>query len=135
MRILADRGIALKTYREAKHETGKIYCSGREIDADTVIVYENFEELIEETGSLSALHEVATLWLCTAYVFCKCGQYHPVLSDVPAEFQLRDIIVDVYGLSGASFTIPSDGPDGFKIVYVLQIDKVSKKIDELNTWY
>ena len=101
MRILADRGIALKTYREAKHETGKIYCSGREIDADTVIVYENFEELIEETGSLSALHEVATLWLCTAYVFCKCGQYHPVLSDVPAEFQLRDIIVDVYGLSGA----------------------------------
>lgn len=135
MKILEERGIALKTYQEAKPEIGKFTCKGVEISGDTVIVCEKYQELIEETGSLSTDHESVTLWSCTAHVFCKCGQYHPILSDIPAEYQLRDIIVDVYNRSGVYFTIPSDGPDGFVIVPVLRIEKVPKKIDDLNTWY
>lgn len=137
MKICKARGIALNTYGEAKiwDEIGKFYCSGHEIPDYTTVLYVNYEEQVEETGSLAIDHEIASLWFCKAYIFCHCGRTHPVLSDVPVESQLRDIIVTVYHRSGAAFKIPSTGPDGYKIVPVLLIEKVPKKIDDLNTWY
>jgi hypothetical protein len=136
MIILKDRGIALKTYNEAKRdrEIGKYECGGKEIDGDTTIIYEMFEERVEETGSLATDHELATLWLCTAHVFCKCGQYHDIISEISAEIQMLDIIYDVHGRTGISFVIPSEGPEGFLITPVLNIETVKKRIADIKKW-
>lgn len=134
MKRLKDRGIALKTYKEAKDEIGIYECNGKKIDDDTVIVYEMFDERFEETGSLAKDHELATLWLCTTHVFCKCGEYHDITSEIPVEYQMRDIIADVYGHTGISFVIPSEGPEGFLIAPVLNIEKVKKRIDDIKKW-
>jgi hypothetical protein len=137
MKIIKDRGLALKTYREATecNEIETFYCSKNEIPADTTLVYVMYSEMVDETGSLAYDHEIVTLWLCKVYIFCKCGQCHPVLSDEPLDYQLRDIITDVYAHTGASFKIPIDGPDGFKIIPILQIEIVPKKIQDINKWF
>jgi hypothetical protein len=134
--IFTDRGITLKTYKDAKQDIGEFHCLGHEIPDDTTIVYESYDETTEETGNIDAEHEIVTLWLCKSYVFCKCGQLHPIYSDEPIEDQLRDIIWDVHFQTGVYFGIPIENPpDGFKIVPVVQIERVPQKIDNLNTWY
>jgi hypothetical protein len=136
MIILKDRGIALKTYNEAKseREIGNYKCCGKEIDGDTVIVYEMFDERIEETGSLAKDHELATLWFCTAHVFCKCGTYHDIKSEIPVEEQMFDIVLNVHGREGISFVIPSEGPEGFLIAPVFNKEKVKKRIADIKKW-
>lgn len=134
MTKLKDSSIALKLYKDAKKDIGKFECKGKIIDDDTTIVYEMFYESIVETGSLANDHDVYTLWLCTANVFCKCGEYHHIYLDYPAECQLNDIIYDIHGHTGVSFVIPSKGPEGSLIVPLLDQRKVSKKVEDIKFW-
>jgi len=136
MKRLEDNGIVLLTYKEAKRKIGIYRCDGKEIDDDTVIVYKKFYEDIQRTGSLAKEHEVDILWLCTAHIFCKCGEYHHIRSEYPVEYQLREIIVDIYGQTGITFCLPDEDivPDGCLIIPDIKSRKEKKLIKDVNKW-
>lgn len=134
MKMLKDRGIALLTYKEAKEQTGILECNGKRIDDDTVIVYEMFYESIVETGSLATDHKIMTLWLCTANIFCKCGKYHHLFHDFPAEYQICEILENVENQYEITFTYPDKEPNGSLIVYILEMEEVKKKVVNIKDW-
>ena len=131
---LKDSSIALKTYKDAKKDIGKFECNGKIIDDDTTIVYEMFYESTVETGSLANDHDIFTLWLCTANVFCKCGEYHHISLDYPAESQLIEIYEDIEKWRDITFTFPNKDPEGSLIVPLLEQRKVSKKVEDIKFW-
>lgn len=134
MEKLRHSGIALKTYKEAKKEIGKYECNGKIIDEDTTIVYEKFYEKIIETGSFANDHEIIILWLCTANVFCKCGEYHHISSNFEAKYQIMDILQDIENRYDTSAGYPEIEPEGSLVVHILEIAKVSKKVEDIKFW-
>jgi len=134
MIMLKDSGIALKSYKEAKKDIGIFECNKKRIDDDTTIVYEMFDESIIETGSFAHDHDRITLWLCTANVFCKCGEYHQISSDVPAEYQILEILRDIENEYDISIKYPKKEPEGSLIVYVLEKKRVPKIVEDINDW-
>lgn len=131
---LKDSGIALKTYKEAKDDIGIYECNKKRIDDDTTIVYEMFHESTLETGSFAKDHDIVTLWLCTVNVFCKCGEYHHISDDVPAEYQIAEILNDLENKYDLSFEYPKKQPQGSLIVPILERKKVSKKVEDIKNW-
>jgi hypothetical protein len=134
MIMLRDSGIALKTYKEAKKDIGIFECNKKRIDDDTTIVYEMFDESIIETGSFAHDHDRITLWLCTASVFCKCGEYHHILSDSPVEYQILEILQNIENEYDISVKYPNKEPEESLIVYVLEKKRVPKIVEDINDW-
>lgn len=129
-----DNGIILKLYSECKNDLGIIECWGKRIDDDTTIVYKKFSSEVVRTGSLATDHNVCTLWLCTADVFCKCGACHHVFSDNPAKYQIFEILENIDNNEDVSFMIPSEFPEGFLITYNFEKKEAKKQVEDLNDW-
>ena len=129
-----DNGIILKLYGECRNDIGIIECLGRRIDDDTTIVYKMFSSEVVRSGSLATDHNLFTLWLCTVDVFCKCGTIHPVSSDIPAKYQIFEILENIENHEDVSFMIPNEFPEGFLIVDDLEKKEAKKQVEDLNDW-
>jgi len=131
---LDDNDIILLTYEEAKNQIGIFQCGGKEIDNDTTIVYKMFDKNTKKTGSLATDHENITVWLCTADIFCKCGEYHHIVSEIPSKDQVYEILENIRNKYDISFKSSVEQSNGFLIVYDIEMKKVKKEIEDINDW-
>jgi hypothetical protein len=132
--ILRDQDNILFKYGEIKNQIGTYNCKEKEIDEDTTIVGEIFSEGIIRTGSLAKDHEMVTLSLCTANVFCKCGEYHQITSDVPVKNQILEILRNIKNQEDLSFKFPEKHPTESLIIYNIEKKQVKKIIEDINDW-
>lgn len=135
MLLYKQNGIILKMYCECKTDIGIYECNGTRIDDDTTIVYKMFHSAVVKEGSRASDHKVATLWLCTADIFCKCGSNHHVSSDVPVKYQIYEILEKIENENDLTFMLPDIVPTGSLIVYNLEEINARKVVESLDDWY
>lgn len=117
MLILEGRDIILKHYGDVKNIIGKFKCNGKEIDADTTIVFDVFhksEEITEDDFPGEKCLE--KIFLCSTHVFCKCGRCHLVASEISADIQIQNIVADLSS-QGKKITIPDYTTEGVLITH------------------